>query len=392
MTHDLSVWVKKVLLLLLILTLLYLLYSITSILVIILIAGFITVIVNPLIDKWERYHIPVWVMITLVYISVFFLGSVIISTILPIVTDYISAIVRTIIEWANKIQEIYTTQWGLKGFHLNPYVEKVVILLFWEANINHTLDIIKQNAGNIQAFFTNQISSLTSGGISIVSTVGGVVTEWIIIAVTTFLMVLERREVGNFILKVSPKKTSMYLHTHYLQIQHVGSSWIRWILTLCLSIFLMTYIGLTIVQFVFGFQVPQSFSLALISGIMEFVPYAGPFISFTLAVIIWLGISWKAALILGFLYLIIQQIEGNFMVPYVMSKSLNLSPFFVFIIMLVGASLGGILGVILAVPIAGICKVVYSEYMKNREDNMPIEDPVHIKRSIKKQGRVIAIK
>lgn len=75
-----------------------------------------------------------------------------------------------------------------------------------------------------------------------------------------------------------------------------------------------------------------------------------------------------------------------------MSKSLNLSPFFVFIIMLVGASLGGILGVILAVPIAGICKVVYSEYMKNREDNMPIEDPVHIKRSIKKQGRVIAIK
>lgn len=80
------------------------------------------------------------------------------------------------------------------------------------------------------------------------------------------------------------------------------------------------------------------------------------------------------------------------MVPYVMSKSLNLSPFFVFIIMLVGASLGGILGVILAVPIAGICKVVYSEYMKNREDNMPIEDPVHIKRSIKKQGRVIAIK
>lgn len=129
----------------------------------------------------------------------------------------------------------------------------------------------------------------------------------------------------------------------------------------------MTYIGLTIVQYVFGFQVDQAFTLALISGIMEFIPYVGPIISFVLAVIIGLGISWKAALILGVLYLIVQQVEGNFLVPYVMSKSLDLSPFFVFIVMLIGGSLGGILGIVLAVPIAGVCKVVYSEYMKNRD-------------------------
>ena len=70
------------------------------------------------------------------------------------------------------------------------------------------------------------------------------------------------------------------------------------------------------------------------------------------AVIIGLGISWKVAGIITILYLIIQQIENNFLVPYVMSKSLNLSPFLVFIVMLAGASLGGILGIILAIPIA----------------------------------------
>lgn len=184
------------------------------------------------------------------------------------------------------------------------------------------------------------------------STVGGVVTNWALIAVTTFLMVIERREIGNFILKVTPKNMSRYLHIHYTQIQHVGTAWIRAIIILCFSIFALTYIGLLLIQYIFGFQIDQAFVLAIISGIMEFIPYAGPIISFVLAVIIGLGISWKAAIILGILYIIVQQIEGNFLVPYVMSKSLDLSPFLVFVVMLGGATLGGILGIILAVPVA----------------------------------------
>jgi predicted PurR-regulated permease PerM len=56
-------------------------------------------------------------------------------------------------------------------------------------------------------------------------------------------------------------------------------------------------------------------------------------------VIIGLGISWKVAFIIVVLYVIIQQTENNILVPYVMSKSLDLSPFFVFIVMLLGASL-----------------------------------------------------
>ncbi len=97
---------------------------------------------------------------------------------------------------------------------------------------------------------------------------------------------------------------------------------------------------------------------------MEFIPYMGPIISLIPAVIIGLGISWKVALIITILYVIIQQIENNFLVPYVMSKSLDLSPFFVFIVMLIGASLGGILGIILAVPMAALIKFALDEYLK----------------------------
>lgn len=376
MTQDITLWIKKVLVLILILGILYLLYSTAAILLIIIISGFVTILLNPLIERWEKHHIPAWITVLWVYVVIFILGMVVIGNLIPIVVDYISSIIRLVIEWVNNAQSIYMTQWGLSGFHLHPYIERWVLFLFGEENINHTLDIIKQNAGSIQEFLTNQISSLTSWGISVVSTVGWVVTDWALIAVTIFLMVIERKEIGNFILKISPRKMSGYLHTHYTQVQHVGTAWIRAIIILCFSIFSMTYIGLLLIQFVFWFQINQAFVLAIISGIMEFIPYAGPIISLILGVIIWLGISWKAALIIAILYIIVQQIEGNFLVPYVMSKSLDLSPFLVFMVMLVWATLGGILGIVVAVPVAGVCRVIYSEYMKNREDGILSEPEI----------------
>lgn len=362
MSQDISLWIKKILVLVGIVGILFLLYSSASILLILIISGFITILLNPLVEKGESYHIPSWITVIGVYIVIFLLWSIVIGNLVPIVIDFISSVINTIIDWVNNAQNIYTTGW-IKGFHLNPYIERWILFLFGEGNINHTLDIIKQNAGSIQSFFTNQISLFTTWSISVVSTVGWVVTDWALIAVTTFLMVLERRDIGTFFLQITGNM-SHYLRNHYRQIQHVWTAWTKAMIILCFSIFFMTYFWLLFIQLIFWFQINQAFVLAIISGIMEFIPYAWPIISLLLGVIIGLGISWKAAFIIGILYIIVQQIEWNFLVPYVMSKSLDLSPLFVFIVMLIGATLGWILGIILAVPIAGFCKVVYDEYKK----------------------------
>jgi predicted PurR-regulated permease PerM len=115
------------------------------------------------------------------------------------------------------------------------------------------------------------------------------------------------------------------------------------------------------------FEIEQKFTLAIIGGIMEFIPYVGPLIALIPAAIIGLGISWQVALGIVILYLIIQRIENDFLVPYVMSKALDLSPFLVFVVMIAGASLGGVLGIILAVPVAGVVRVIYREHMRIRQ-------------------------
>lgn len=100
---------------------------------------------------------------------------------------------------------------------------------------------------------------------------------------------------------------------------------------------------------------------------MEFVPYIGPILALIPALIIGLGVSWEATAAILILYIIVQQLENNVLVPYIMSRNLDISPLFVFIVMLFGATLGGILGIVLSVPIAGIIKVVYSDYIERKK-------------------------
>ncbi len=107
---------------------------------------------------------------------------------------------------------------------------------------------------------------------------------------------------------------------------------------------------------------------------MEFIPYVWPLVALIPAVIIGLGISWEVALIITILYLVIQRVENDFLVPYVMSKNLDLSPFLVFIAMIAGASLGGVMGIILAMPVVWVAKMIYVEYKKNTFHKEPISE------------------
>ncbi len=104
-------------------------------------------------------------------------------------------------------------------------------------------------------------------------------------------------------------------------------------------------LGLFIAQLL-GLPVTHIFSLALIAGAMEFVPYLGPVIAFVpafLMVLVSPEVSiWAIGGVIG-LYILFQQLEGNIMVPLVMSRTLSLSSLYILIVTLVGAALGGIL-------------------------------------------------
>ena len=371
MANELILWIKKILILVWILIIGYLLYIIKWLLLIILISGFITVLISPLVNLMEKKRIHASITIIWIYLAVLLIAMIVVGTIIPIIITYITDTVSTVIHWANEAQSIYSLQW-IKGFWLNHYVEQAILFLFNESNIDHTLSFIRDNAGNIQSIVTNQLSTLTSWGFSILSSIGNVFFNWILIAIMTFLMVLERRNIWKFILDISPSNIESYLIIHYKEIQQTLNAWIKAMLTLSFSIFFVTYVGLTLAELIFWFETGRTFTLALISGVMEFIPYIGPILSLVPALIIGLGISWKVAFIITVLYLIIQQTENNILVPYVMSRSLNLSPFLIFVVMIIGATIGWVLCIILAVPATAIGHVIYTNYrnMRNQKNKL----------------------
>lgn len=140
----------------------------------------------------------------------------------------------------------------------------------------------------------------------------------------------------------------------------VGGRWVRGQLLLGASIFLATLIGLTFLTII-GFSEFGQFTLvlALIAGVLEFVPIIGPIIAAVPAILIGLSISFPAAVGAAFLYTAIQQLENNFLVPKVLGDAIELHPAVMILSLVVGGALFGIGGAILAAPVVAAGRDLY---------------------------------
>ncbi|RFU61490.1 AI-2E family transporter [Bacillus sp. V59.32b] len=97
--------------------------------------------------------------------------------------------------------------------------------------------------------------------------------------------------------------------------------------------------------------------LGLIIGITNVIPYFGPIIGAVPAVIIAASISLKMALITVGIVFVLQFLEGNVLSPLIVGKSLHMHPLFIILALLAGGEVGGIMGLILAVPVLAVLKV-----------------------------------
>jgi predicted PurR-regulated permease PerM len=101
--------------------------------------------------------------------------------------------------------------------------------------------------------------------------------------------------------------------------------------------------------------------LALINGIFNIIPYFGPIFGVIPAIFIGLLISPKTALYVVLCFFVLQQIEGDILSPKIIGDSISMHPLTVIILLLIGGSVGGILGMILAVPLGVMIKVIYQD-------------------------------
>ena len=101
--------------------------------------------------------------------------------------------------------------------------------------------------------------------------------------------------------------------------------------------------------------------LSLINGIFNIIPYFGPIFGAIPAIFIALLISPKTALYTALWLFALQQIEGSLLSPKIIGDSISMHPLTVIFLLIIGGELGGVLGMILAVPVGVVIKVIYED-------------------------------
>ena len=107
---------------------------------------------------------------------------------------------------------------------------------------------------------------------------------------------------------------------------------------------------------------PYALLMASIVAVFNIVPYLGPFLGAAPAVVMASTISWKMVLMVIIVNWLCQLLESNIVSPQVVGKKLHLHPMLIIFALLVGGEIAGIVGLILAVPLFAVLKVIIQHF------------------------------
>lgn len=182
----------------------------------------------------------------------------------------------------------------------------------------------------------------------------------IVIPVWLFFVLKDREALPRAVAGALPPAWRADAENILSLLARVGGRWVRGQLLLGGSVFLATVIGLTFLTLI-GFAEFGQFTLvlALIAGVLEWLPIIGPIVAAVPAILIGLSIGLPAAIAAALLYTGIQQLENNVLVPKVMGDAIELHPAVMILALVVGGTLFGIGGAILAAPIVAAGRDLY---------------------------------
>ena len=194
-------------------------------------------------------------------------------------------------------------------------------------------------------------------GFTILDILSTVVT----VGTLVFFWLHERARLQRFALAFLPVERRMGVRMAWNEAEGSLGRWVRGQLTVMVLMGVATGIAYTVL----GLPVPLALGLA--AGLFEAVPIVGPILGAIPAVLVAAAVRPDLLLVVAAIYLIVQIAESNVVVPIVMRNTVGLSPFIVIVSILFGATLGGLFGAFIAVPVAAAAEIVLERLQARAE-------------------------
>lgn len=304
----------------------------------IFIAVFLALAINPLVEWLRRKGVHRRGLAVMIAFSVVLLALVGLAAVfVPILIDQVGKFIDAVPGYVSDL----TNGKGRLGFLERNYhvVEKV------EKAIKHN------SAGKVIGV-SNIALSLTRGVIS-------AVVATITIAFMTLFMLLEGPAWVERFLGLLPEQSAKRWRAVGRDVYGTVGGYVAG--NLLISLIAGTLAG--IVLWILG--VPYPVPLGLLVGLLDLIPLAGA----TVAAVMVTGIAFTAGVWVGVIvlvyFIIYQQVENQLLQPVIYGKTVQLSPLAVLIAVLIGAKLGGIVGALAAIPVAGGIQIVLRDLLKN---------------------------
>jgi predicted PurR-regulated permease PerM len=305
----------------------------------ILLTGAIYYLLNPLVDWLETKRIRRVYTITGLYLFIAGILTVLIMTVIPLVQEQILSLIENLPRYTAEVQRQFESLIGSNFFH--QVQESTGFNL---DDLSHTLS----ERG------TALLNNAWSGIGGFLGAVKNVVLAIITVPFILFYLLKDGKKLPKFILRYVPVRFREQTHHVMTEMNNQISSYIRGQIIVSFCIGALMYVGFVIIG------LDYSLTLAIIASFTSIVPYLGPAIAITPAIIVAIVTSPIMLLKLIVVWTVVQLIEGKFISPQIMGKTLRIHPITIIFVILTAGNLFGVLGVILAVPGYAVLKVIFT--------------------------------
>jgi predicted PurR-regulated permease PerM len=291
--------------------------------------------IRPLVARLERLHIPRPVGALLIYLVLVILfvglGWLLFAPLVAQINDFIRSLPDYFAQaqkWANEAQQALLANDPLSA-------------------------IIDGLAAQLAASLQAATPALLRFPLTLLSGAFGILLSVVVIITMSIFWLMSAGKLREFVLSLAPEARRASGGLVFTELGQTLGGWVRGTLVAMLLIGLLTTFGLWLLG------VPHALLLGIVAGLLELIPYLGPWISGAVAVLVALvAVDPLKALEVVVLFIIIQEIEGNLVQPLVMSWAVHIDPLLVLIAIVVGAEALGLVGAVIAVPVAGMAQVL----------------------------------
>ena len=329
--------------------LLLLLRQIQRVLVWIIIAGFFAVAVYPVVD-WIERRLP-WCRRSLATLLVYL---VLIALIAGLLTLFAVPLGREATSLAHQLPQLITDTRAGRG-PVGHLLDRA-----------HVLSYVQRNEGKIRSF----VSGLGAPALGFLKTAATGVAATVTIFVLSFLMVVQGPKLVTGTLGLFREDQAEHIRAVGAECARTVTGYISGNLLISAICGVLTYAVLAVLG------IPFAGLIALFVGLADLIPLVGATLGAVVAGLAAFVQSVPAGIIVVVFFVVYQQVENHLLQPLIFSRTVRLSPLTVLVAILVAVELAGLLGALLAIPLAGMIQIIVKDlWARHRGRLRPGPDP-----------------